>query len=1209
MRIKKLLACVLALVLGLSTLSALAACNKGEEDVFKLDKTTLTLTVGESATLTLTTNLTGTAEWESSAPAVATVSGGTVTGVAEGSATVTASLGGKTASCAVEVKAEEGGSGEDFTAVVDGEVNFSYFADLQPLETIDSVSYDFGVNKHSQSGEEAFGELVTLSVMQGLLARREGNTAGIYLNIQEGGINSEASDTWLNDLVEFSGAELNVVEDTVESSAFRQMLEKYKSAVTQTQNGKPGYVLFEQELTDAVDQDGNAIQTGKEEVNAACTVSAATGYLAVDVTSEELVKELGYELAVDVRGWSEKQAYEAYSDDLNADVIMLSNNGQAQNRDLGVALGTYFMYQSNQDSAFMNQITHPTTGKYKQGTLTVGWSSTGEVDQVNRHAMYGFNFTCTNYSYNLSQMTRLGDTCFRQKDVDKKITADPTKKYVTFIMTDGDNITWHQNDFVFADSWYGYEGRGEFAMGWTMAPLMADIAPIVVQREYESATDRDQFVCGVSGAGYVYPSEYLNTMQEDALTKLVEATNEYMRRTDLDYVEILDNVSFNSQVMNAYASQPDIDGGFMLQNGVVGYKQGGDIRYYNGKPFIGIGEGMWSDTPGRVAHRLNSLPVDITSANGYTVVKVHCWTTSMEDVARVVSLLDDNIEIVTPGEMMQLVKDNVKTDSKRTAVADTNYPPDVDEYVDAQYFWDTLEVNSKTEFNFDTYLDYEGWEKHIGSKTYDYVSFSGEAWTYSTAVRTTVDGGDGYSIRLDGSDYGNLDTNPNSSIYSKLHVPDSAQARFSFFIRGEAYGYDADFRVRVITNATGTPTIELLGSDWSAAGDDQWREVVYDVSAYRGQDVIFIIEQNSTQREGDGEILYVDGIKIGTETVDLNTVKGASVNANTTLDFASDAQGFQIIGSGAYSSARQALEATVGAQQPADDGADAVFYTKFDLKDISGYTHHKFGVWACAEEGKTAQVRLAVVSADGKAILRGGVWQEITDEPSYLCYEQDTIRLTGGAFRYANVMIEVRGNGEDAKVYLDNAAFAKMTRSIDDGYYYDAEYFKTMQISQLSSLNELSGWNYQSGRGLEDEALVKDGIARLYGYDFMKGSDTSIVSKALGGYAKVANEFNARMYAKIDVGSASELTFTVARIQKTPTNLDTVIPQIRVLFVGDDGQVSVLSAWQDIGSFAETQITADLTSVQNKTGVLMIEMDCSQNGGRAGVNVSSVSVA
>ena len=1207
MRTKKLWALLLAFAMCVSAMSTLLGCRqdpKPEEKTFTLSSTELSLLVGENAELTVTTDVSGSVEWATSNSVVASVSQGVVTALSAGKATITASIGEYKAQCAVTVE-------DQFSALVDGEVNFSYFEDLQPLEELDVISYNFGINKHSQQGTTIFGELITLSVLQGLLAKTEGNTLGLYLNVKQGGLNEQSSQTWLDELADLEGVTVNEIEETDDATPFEIALNKYSSFVTKTQNNKPGYVLFEQVIVDAVDADGNQIQKGQEEVNAACTVSAATGYLAIDVTSKELAESLGYEMAVDVRGWTEIQAYNNYSDKLSSDVIMLTNNGQAENRDLGIALGAYFMYESNKDNSFMNAITDPTTGKYKQGTLTVGWSSTGEVAQVNRHALYGFNFTCTNYSWNLSQLARQGDSCFKQKANPAKITADPTKKYVTFIMTDGDNITWHQGDFPFSDTWYGWEGRGSFPMGWTMAPLMADIAPSVIKHEYEIATKNDEFVCGVSGSGYVYPSEYVKAMQEDALNKLVETTGEYMRRADLDYVEILDNEPFNNEVMEAYASNDNIDGGFVLANYDY-YKQGGDIKYYNGKPFIGIGEAMWSDTPGRVAHRLNSLPVDITSANGYTVVKVHCWTTAMEDLQRVLDRLDSNIEIVTPSQMMQLIKDNVKANSKRTAVPDTNYPEDVDEYVDVNYFWNNLPLNTKTSFTFDNYLDYEGWEKHIGSKVYDYVSFSGEPWQYSTAVRTTVDGGSGYSIRLDGSDYGNVDSNPNSSIYSKLKVPNSDKARFSFFIRGGAYGFDADYRVRIITNKNGTPELLSLDKAWTAAGDDDWIEVCYDVSEYKNQEVVFIIEQNSTTREGDGEILYIDNISIGEETLDLATIKKASVNSKTSFDFADGAQGFASLtangASAEYDATKQALVANVKGTNLANGGADVAYYTRFDLSKISGYTHHKFGVFMQVESGKTAQVRLSMVSADGKSILRNGSWTTITDEQCYMSYDLDAIKIQGGAFKYAFVIIEVRGAGSDAKVYFDNANFAKMTRDIE-GLYYDAEYLKALNAVELSSLSDLSAWKLEGGRGLEDVAKLQEGGVRLYGYDFMRGNDTMIVSKSLNGYAKVKNEYNARMFAKVNVGSVSSISFDLNRIEKTLTNQNAVIPQVRVIFIKDDGSVVVLNDWKDISSYKTTTVQVSLASVANMTGTLVLEMDCSQNGDRAGVNVTNVVVA
>jgi uncharacterized protein (TIGR02145 family) len=72
-----------------------------------LDKTTLTLIVGDTETLTATVvpdNATDkTITWTSSATGIATVSNGAVTAVAEGTATITAKAGDKTATCAVTI--------------------------------------------------------------------------------------------------------------------------------------------------------------------------------------------------------------------------------------------------------------------------------------------------------------------------------------------------------------------------------------------------------------------------------------------------------------------------------------------------------------------------------------------------------------------------------------------------------------------------------------------------------------------------------------------------------------------------------------------------------------------------------------------------------------------------------------------------------------------------------------------------------------------------------------------------------------------------------------------------------------------------------------------------------------------------------------------------------------------------------------------------
>ena len=81
-----------------------------------LKPTSLTLIQGESATLTLTISPADateqTATWSSSNSSIVTVTDGKVTAVREGTATISASCGGKSAECAVTVSNNATGNNE-----------------------------------------------------------------------------------------------------------------------------------------------------------------------------------------------------------------------------------------------------------------------------------------------------------------------------------------------------------------------------------------------------------------------------------------------------------------------------------------------------------------------------------------------------------------------------------------------------------------------------------------------------------------------------------------------------------------------------------------------------------------------------------------------------------------------------------------------------------------------------------------------------------------------------------------------------------------------------------------------------------------------------------------------------------------------------------------------------------------------------------------
>lgn len=155
---------VLATLVGVAVF-ALTSCSKEEptDKTLTLSKTTVSVQVGESAQLSaiITPAVDGAVVvFTSSNPAVASVTGNlqsaTITGVAAGSATITASYDGKTATCAVTVKSNDdpgtGGDYDDFPQL-QGSKYFVYFLDAEATAYLgNKVLYNFGPNDFEAQG-------------------------------------------------------------------------------------------------------------------------------------------------------------------------------------------------------------------------------------------------------------------------------------------------------------------------------------------------------------------------------------------------------------------------------------------------------------------------------------------------------------------------------------------------------------------------------------------------------------------------------------------------------------------------------------------------------------------------------------------------------------------------------------------------------------------------------------------------------------------------------------------------------------------------------------------------------------------------------------------------------------------------------------------------------------------------------------------------
>ena len=88
----------------------------------------------------------------------------------------------------------------------------------------------------------------------------------------------------------------------------------------------------------------------------------------------------------------------------------------------------------------------------------------------------------------------------------------------------------------------------------------------------------------------------------------------------------------------------------------------GSVKWVNGKPCVSIRASLWQDhsTPQSIAKMLNAQSRNHTSAAGYSVIAVHIWSETMDSMLQVAELLDDDVLLVKPDALIQLMTKNVQ---------------------------------------------------------------------------------------------------------------------------------------------------------------------------------------------------------------------------------------------------------------------------------------------------------------------------------------------------------------------------------------------------------------------------------------------------------------------------------------------------------------------------------------------------------------------
>lgn len=412
-------------------------------------------------------------------------------------------------------------------------------------------------------------------------------------------------------------------------------------------------------------------------VNMAATLSAGCDLLGVPRTLEKKVNEAGVKTVRDLadikgsRAERQRVIFNEVKDKLSKTAlvhqVVKEGNFHLTLRDFSIANRWACIYtsESEDDRQFRREVL-----QWLDTNVPVyGWND-DEIAFIKDISTYGEYAVPTDWSCNHSYFGYTKHTV--KQNVRRTGDIPKGKHYIAIVVSDGDNVQWLEREFC-TTSTFGQRQRSkaDYKMSWTFSPSLVELCPDAAEAIY-SGKKHDYFITGVSGVGYAnclsYPREHL-----DGFT---QRTAETMADSDLRVVCLLDNLfltedkQFVADRLSSYTRFDNIIGGVWELDPDHYKGGGGKIFWSDGKPFISVRYSLWhpSDKPGNVTKKFlddfidmlnGTLKVAEDSEDGYTVLNVHPWTITMDDLDYVVSKLDKKFELVYADELIEIIKKNL----------------------------------------------------------------------------------------------------------------------------------------------------------------------------------------------------------------------------------------------------------------------------------------------------------------------------------------------------------------------------------------------------------------------------------------------------------------------------------------------------------------------------------------------------------------------
>lgn len=303
---------------------------------------------------------------------------------------------------------------------------------------------------------------------------------------------------------------------------------------------------------------------------------------------------------------------------------------------------------------------------FETNAAYLGWFPHGHemtgVTEVSQHKMH---VVAIDFLYNSSLLGGLKRQFpIRTSSADRAAQASlnrnapgkriENKVYVSFTWSEGDNIQYCQRRMRFL---WNDPNRGTVPMGWTITPLLVDIAPNILNYFQITATANDALVIGPSGAGYTNP---VNWPPND-YKLFLDQTARYMQEAGTGNVIWVYNringkpIPISKDMISAYrkAMGPDLLGIAVdeQENSRIKYraKVTGDLAITGLLQIDGVDVGLRRLKKVSESHFDGTTPLFVTCS-------VTAWNATVSDINRLAQRLGGEFEVVRPDVQFEMIR-------------------------------------------------------------------------------------------------------------------------------------------------------------------------------------------------------------------------------------------------------------------------------------------------------------------------------------------------------------------------------------------------------------------------------------------------------------------------------------------------------------------------------------------------------------------------